>query len=344
MFGLSLALMLSGQACKKPTNEAPASSGRDALPLVEAQPVPSRPTIAASVNELGWKVLRSRSGGPRALVAPFSLSRALLRRASHEGAETAEALRARLFGGRPTAELTLGVENLHAAFVRHTSANSIRLRLDGEGQIGAQSQLLEFELKPHWHQRFERDRTAAGTFQGSGGPEAGVPFMVQSAQLPSTEDRRYVLLELPFQDERLSMLVWTPKAELGFSELVSMVAESRGELGVSALAPRRVALEFPKFRVEDQLELGPVLTSLGLEEGTTSSAEGALSLDLAQRVSLEVDEDGTAGPDGGPAVVGFRPVGPPPMAIEVDRPFLFAVRDRPSGTMLLIGRVESLLP
>ena len=69
-------------------------------------------------------------------------------------------------------------------------------------------------------------------------------------------------------------------------------------------------------------------------------AEGRqLSLGAVEHeVFVEIDEAGTRAV----AATGAVVVGPPSATprIQVDRPFLFIVRDRATGTLLLLGRVS----
>jgi serine protease inhibitor len=55
---------------------------------------------------------------------------------------------------------------------------------------------------------------------------------------------------------------------------------------------------------------------------------------VEQKTFVEVNEEGTE--DAAATVVGIAPTSAPP-AMRVDRPFVFAIRERLSGTVLFLG-------
>jgi serpin B len=65
--------------------------------------------------------------------------------------------------------------------------------------------------------------------------------------------------------------------------------------------------------------------------------------DVIHRARIRVDEEGTEAAavtvveEGPGAEEGEAP--PPPIIVRVDRPFIFTIYDRPTGTILFMGRV-----
>jgi len=111
-------------------------------------------------------------------------------------------------------------------------------------------------------------------------------------------------------------------------------------------------LTMPKFKVEITRELNDDLTALGM--GDLFDAERANLTKLAtgperlyvgfvrHKTFVDVNEVGTEA--AAVTAIGIRttsiPVGPPPF--RVDRPFLFAIRERFSGTILFLGKIVSI--
>jgi serpin B len=60
---------------------------------------------------------------------------------------------------------------------------------------------------------------------------------------------------------------------------------------------------------------------------------------VTQKAFIEVNEEGTEAAAATAVGVGATSV---PQSVVVDRPFLFAIRERLSGTILFIGQVNSL--
>ena len=65
---------------------------------------------------------------------------------------------------------------------------------------------------------------------------------------------------------------------------------------------------------------------------------GLFIQDVVHEAFIAVDEKGTEAAAATAVVVGETSA-PPPATLTVDRPFLFAIIDRPTGATLFIGRV-----
>ena len=102
-------------------------------------------------------------------------------------------------------------------------------------------------------------------------------------------------------------------------------------------------LRIPKFTVEHDAFLNPVLAEMGMEvafgrgaDFSEMSETGGLCIDFVrQKTFIEVDEVGTtaaAVTSVGVGTVSFT-------GFIVDRPFLFAIHERLSGTLLFTGVV-----
>ena len=61
--------------------------------------------------------------------------------------------------------------------------------------------------------------------------------------------------------------------------------------------------------------------------------------DVVHKAFVSVDEAGTEAAAATGVMMQTESAKPPPVAVRVDRPFIFLVRDRPTGTVLFVGRV-----
>jgi serpin B len=140
------------------------------------------------------------------------------------------------------------------------------------------------------------------------------------------------------------MTVIVPKDLAAFERTLS--AASWAAI-VDALAPAQVALALPKFGIETKTDLAPILASLGMPSafddradftGITTSERLQVS-NVIHQANIDVDEKGTEA--AAATAVVMRATGMPaePVVLRADRPFLFAVRDVPTGAILFLGRV-----
>jgi serpin B len=111
----------------------------------------------------------------------------------------------------------------------------------------------------------------------------------------------------------------------------------------NGLTDGRVDLALPRWETRAALDLGPVMTELGLPipGGDMSGIAPDLEIGTAVHAAdITVDEAGTEA--AAATAVGMELTSAPvdgPVTITVDRPFLFAVRHVGTGAPLFVGRV-----
>ena len=100
----------------------------------------------------------------------------------------------------------------------------------------------------------------------------------------------------------------------------------------------------PKFSFEYEISLEDVLTSLGMGIAFTGAADfskinpsgGLFISEVKHKTFVQVDEEGTEAAAATSVEIGFTSG---PGRFVIDRPFLFAIRERLSGTILFMGRM-----
>jgi serpin B len=179
-----------------------------------------------------------------------------------------------------------------------------------------------------------------------------VPMMRRSAPRDYLRGDGYQAVLLPYKGGRLAMTIVLPDGPL--AALRPRLAE-RGLRGLMRGAARhQVTLSMPRFRLEARFGLIPALRRLGVRHafgagadfsGMTAAERLAISL-IAHKAYIDVDEEGTEA--AAATAVGVRPTvahrAPPPVTMIVDRPFLFAITDLPTGLPLFLGQVTRPRP
>jgi serpin B len=199
-------------------------------------------------------------------------------------------------------------------------------------------------LKAAWQVPFEDSATAPAPFTRLDGSVVDVPLMHASGELPYAAGSGWQAVELPYVGGKLSMLVIVPDDLAAFEKTLDGVRLSDI---VSALAPRQVNVAMPKFGTETKVELGPVLAALGMPTAFTDAAdfsgitkeEPLLISAVIHQANIDVDENGTEAAAATAVVVRAASAPLDPVALTVDHPFLFALRDTESGAVLFLGRI-----
>jgi serpin B len=116
------------------------------------------------------------------------------------------------------------------------------------------------------------------------------------------------------------------------------------------LDQRRVALSLPRFEVTGRSELSTALTALGAGTAFTPEADFSALTPGHMRISalvhqsvLRVDESGLEGAAATASLVRLTAAvrEPEPIRVDVDRPFLFLVRDQETGAVHFLARVTA---
>ena len=111
----------------------------------------------------------------------------------------------------------------------------------------------------------------------------------------------------------------------------------------------RVDLTMPKFTYEAELGLKDTLKGLGMIDAFDPSLADFSGItadrdlfvqDVVHKAFVKVDEEGTEAAAATGVSIGVTSA--PPVAdvvLTIDRPFIFLIRDVPTGAILFLGRV-----
>jgi serpin B len=203
--------------------------------------------------------------------------------------------------------------------------------------------LNALHFKGKWKTPFDPKLTAPAPFTGADGKVEDVAMMrAPEAQRAYRTEQNFIGVDLPFSDERFSLVVVTttgkPLAAKDF-------AKTADWLSGAGFAQRKGDLALPRFKVSGRFELLPTLDAMGLDKGRRSASalegfgKGTALSQVVQRAAIEVDEEG-AEAAAATAITATRALEQDDsLHMVVDKPFVFALRDRESGMILVAGYV-----
>jgi serpin B len=198
-------------------------------------------------------------------------------------------------------------------------------------------------LKAAWLEPFDVESTSPGDFTLVDGSVVRVPMMQGVKTAPYARGAGWTAIQLPYVGRDLAMLVIVPDDVAAFEAALDAAALRSI---VDSLDGGRVRLTLPRFDFESVFELSEVLAALGMPTALGADADfsgitTAEALRIAKvihQANITVDEAGTEA--AAATVIGFDTTGgEEPPTLRADRPFLFAVRDVPTGAIVFMGRV-----
>lgn len=201
-------------------------------------------------------------------------------------------------------------------------------------------------FKAHWLDQFEPANTQDAPFTLLDGSQVTVRMMYQQTGYSYAAGADYQAVELPYEGDELSMVILLPAAGQFEAFEGTMTAERLAAI-VAGLSPQEVGLSLPKFTFEWSAGLADVLTALGMgiafDPGSadfSGMSDTALFIQaVVHKAFVAVDEEGTEAAAATAVIAGLTAAPAEPIILRVDRPFLFVIRDRVSGTLLFVGRV-----
>ena len=235
------------------------------------------------------------------------------------------------------------------AWVDEATRGKIREILS-ESQLDALTRVIlasAIYFKAPWLNQFDEEDTKPEPFHLLDGRSVDVPMMHDTAYRCYSRGNGFQALEVPYGNDFVVMLLLLP--DEGQFEAVERELDVGSVVALTrSVNSAEVALALPRFRVESSFALRESLSRIGIKgafapgaDFTRVSEEPGFALgEVLHKAVVDVDERGT---EAAAATVGFL-LGapqerPPPIEFRVDRPFLFLIEDKPTGTILFLGRV-----
>jgi serpin B len=198
-----------------------------------------------------------------------------------------------------------------------------------------------------WLYQFNKNNTANGMFNLIDGNQVSVPMMKETESMNYARGSGYQALEIPYDGAQISMVVLLPDSGK-FHDFEQGLQVQTWKEALQNLKSTRVSLTLPRFQFDSQFALNDVLGTMGMPLAFTENADfsgmtGNRDLhisDVIHKAFVSVDETGTEAAAATAVIVGTTsvPVGQP-VEFNVDRPFVFVIRDIPTGEILFLGRV-----
>ncbi len=203
-------------------------------------------------------------------------------------------------------------------------------------------------FKGTWTYEFDKGLTADDQFTGSDGLKMPCKMMKQKGDFQYFETDDFQAIDLPYGDGKYSMTILLPKPHRTADWLITELSPENWTGWIGRFQTTSGTLYFPKFKLEYKITLNDVLKALGMEIAFGAGADftrmyegGGLYIDkVKHKTFVEVDEEGT---EAAAATVVEMVKGIDSSSgflMQVDRPFVFVIRESHSQTILFMGKIE----
>ncbi|XP_059749974.1 serpin B8 isoform X1 [Balaenoptera ricei] len=225
----------------------------------------------------------------------------------------------------------------------------------GAGAIGPLTKLVLVNatyFKGKWNEQFDRKHTRGMTFK-TNKEKKTVQMMFKQAEFKMgyVEEVRAQVLELPYAEQELSMLILLPDDSTDLAEVEKALTyeKFRAWTNPEKLTKDKVQVFLPRLKLEESYDLETFLRSLGMTDAFEEAKADFSGMSAKKNVPMskvvhkcfvEVNEEGTEAA-AATAVVRNSQCSRIEPRFCADHPFLFFIRHDETNSILFCGKFSS---
>ncbi len=203
-------------------------------------------------------------------------------------------------------------------------------------------------FKGTWTYQFDKKATSDDFFTISDGSKKPCKMMFQKGDFQYSENPQFQSVDLPYGNGKFSMIVILPQKQIPVDSLIMQFDRENWEKWTAGFSPQKGELSFPRFTMSYDAELKSVLQALGMgiafdpdqADFTRIRKEGELFISkVKHKTFVDVNEEGTEAAAVTSVEIGITSIGPSGFVMRVDRPFVFAIYERQSQSILFMGKI-----
>lgn len=200
-------------------------------------------------------------------------------------------------------------------------------------------------FKGNWSTQFDPANTADRPFTLPDNSVKNVPTMHQKGKVLASVGQNEVGLELTYGAGYYRMTFLMPTDGRTIEAFIAGLTEASWDQHIASLSEEDIDIYVPKFRMEYKRELKDDLAALGLGIAFDATRADLTRINptadlyiskVTHKTFVQVDEMGTEAAAVTAVGVGVTSV---PPNVTLNRPFVFAIRDGNTGTLVFIGKV-----
>ena len=204
-----------------------------------------------------------------------------------------------------------------------------------------------------WSWPFSKRDTQKRPFHLAEGGRVEAPMMTATSKdfYGYARGNGYQAVDVPYSLGEMSMIILLPDAGT-FGEFEDSLDADALDKILDDIEIDYVTLTMPLFKFESEFSLVETLAGMGMTDAFGARADfsgmtGSMGLRISavlHKAFVSVDEEGTEAAAATAAVVLESGTTKDPIPVTVNRPFIFLIRDRATGTVLFLGRVMNPSP
>ena len=203
-------------------------------------------------------------------------------------------------------------------------------------------------FKADWLTQFDANLTNDMPFYLTDGSEVTAKMMQKEMSgVPYMQGQGYQAVELAYAGETAAMDIFIPDAG-NFETFETAFNQETLNETLNEMQPVSIALGMPKFEFSKDFGVSDALKQLGISDafdsaradfsGMTGNKELYIG-NVIHKAFVAVNEEGTEAAAATAVIMEGRSAPRYDVLLQIDRPFIFVIRDTVNGQILFIGRV-----
>ena len=207
-------------------------------------------------------------------------------------------------------------------------------------------------FKGQWTTPFDTNSTQPAPFTLSDGRSTSAHMMHQTGTFAYFHGAGFQMVSLPYGQGRVSMLVVLPDPGISPGTLLANMSAAALDTVVGQMQDSYGSVALPKFTAQSNSDMGQVLKALGmgvafncpglpgagpLADFSALTSARVCVTSVAHNAWVQVDELGTVAAAATTITVGTTAARQLQFTMNMDHPFLYAIRDNDTGALLFVG-------
>lgn len=203
-------------------------------------------------------------------------------------------------------------------------------------------------FKGTWQYQFDKNKTRDGFFTKQSGKQVPCKMMNLENDFYHSFNDTFTTLDLPYGKGNYSMTILLPAIDKSIPDVLSVLTEETWSGAIKNLSKMKRELYMPKFKLEYKINLNETLKALGMGiafepfganfKKLYDGIGNAYISNVEHKTFVEVNEEGTEAAAVTSVEIGVTSIRDD--IIRLDRPFIFVIREKNSGCILFIGKLE----
>ena len=202
-------------------------------------------------------------------------------------------------------------------------------------------------FKGSWRNQFDVSKTTDQNFYKEDQTIVKCKMMTQEITFPCYGNDIYNTIEMPYGQGNFVMTLLLPNSGKSTSDVIAAFNANNWKTINDGLVATKVQMNMPRFKMSYEATLNGLLSSMGMADAFNStladftginSGGGLYISEVKHKTMVDVNEEGTVAAAVTSVAITQTSI-QLPAVINVNKPFVFVISEKSSGTILFTGRI-----